>query len=181
MLPWYYSFKLFLYVFLLNKHFRMCSKFLWSQCRCPRHFKISELSALAYNVNFFSVSLSSYTHGLTEEEQSKVTIPAQDLGDSEMGKFSFKNKSCHSSFHESFMKDMVYFEHVSLASGGCTQVPAPGHQCIETQDLCAYPVPWVSRNVASQFCTHIKIASAGLTLPTAYPPHSSHPYVRALG
>lgn len=49
---------------------------------------------------YISISLNSDTHGLIEEEQPKVTIPAQELGDSEMGQFSFKNKSCHSSFHE---------------------------------------------------------------------------------
>lgn len=84
-----------------------------------------------------------------------------------MGQLSFKNKSYHSSFHECFMKDVVYFEHVSFASGGCAQVPAPGHHGVETQDCCAYPPQgWhVTTSPSQDFCTHAKMASAGFTLP----------------
>lgn len=75
------------------------------------------------------------------------------------------------------MKDMVYFQHASLASSGCAQVPAPGHHCVETQDCCAYPSPQVTHNESphQEFCTHVKMHQLASLLPQCT--HLLHPTI----
>lgn len=72
---------------------------------------------------------------------------------------------------------MVYFQHASLASSGCAQVPAPGHCCLETQDCYAYPSPQVTHDEFphQEFCTHIKMHQLALLLPPCT--HLFHPNI----